>query len=108
MLTNPNMLKSERFRTTVKDPPFAFDYMEGKDVGNKSKDQIEREEFKEIIKQREKMPAHIKASMVHGDIIIPSEIDTRRSTAQANHNHSVDLGRRRNENITPYEVLSLI
>ena len=55
MLTNPNMLKSERFRTTVKDPPFAFDFMEGKDVGNKSKQQVEREEFKEIIKQREKM-----------------------------------------------------
>lgn len=37
MLTNPNMLKSERFRTTVKDPPFAYDFMEEKgDIGNKS------------------------------------------------------------------------
>ena len=36
MLKNADMLRSERFRTTVRDPPFAYDCMAPGDVGTKS------------------------------------------------------------------------
>ena len=60
------------------------------------------------IKQREKLPDHIKNSIVNGDIIIPSKIDSIRSSTKPRHNNSMDFGNTRKENITPYEVLTLI
>ena len=36
MLKNADMLRSERFRTTVRDPPFAYDVMAPGEVGIKS------------------------------------------------------------------------
>ena len=60
------------------------------------------------IKQREKLPDHIRNSIVNGDIIIPSKIDSIRSSTKSRHNNSVDFGNTRKENITPYEVLTLI
>ena len=43
-LKNADMLRSERFRTTVRDPPFAYDCMAPGEVGKKSQHQIEDEE----------------------------------------------------------------
>ena len=36
IMKNAELLRSERFRTTVKDPPFAYEYMQPGDVGTKS------------------------------------------------------------------------
>ena len=43
-LKNADMLRSERFRTTVRDPPFAYDCMAPGEVCKKSQHQKEDEE----------------------------------------------------------------
>ena len=56
------MLKSERFRTTVRDPPFAYDCVQDKFATNMSRHQLETEQIKEEIKKREKQSKSMHAT----------------------------------------------
>ena len=76
---NAEMLRSERFRTTVKDPPFAYEYMEPGDIGTKSMQQLEQEEFRQIIRQQNMRKHKSVMRMSKGDPTPLMDHNRRRS-----------------------------